>query len=88
VYPRMASAVKLAFQHPTLTQVQVLRLADYSKGESSSRNKQKLLSKRRRGVETDDDKDNNRLGVNGFRARRRLEQVARMPLASIEVQSV
>jgi hypothetical protein len=29
--PRMAAAVILAFQHPTLTQVQVLRLADYSK---------------------------------------------------------
>jgi hypothetical protein len=46
-----------------LTQVQVLRLADYGKGEASSRNKQKLLSKRRRGVETDDEKENNNLGV-------------------------
>jgi hypothetical protein len=42
----MAAAVRLAFQYPTLTQVQVLKLADYSKGEASSRNKQKLLSKR------------------------------------------
>jgi hypothetical protein len=84
----MAAAVRLAFQHPTLTQVQVLRLADYSKGEASSRNKHKLLSKRRRYVETDDDKENNCLGVNGFRARRRLEQEERMPLASIDVQSV
>jgi hypothetical protein len=84
----MAVAVILAFQHPTLTQVQVLKIAAYSQGEASSRNKQKLLSKRRRGVETDDDKENNRLGVKGFLARRRLEQVARMHLASIEVQSV
>jgi hypothetical protein len=47
-----------------------------------------LLSKRRRCVETDDDKENNRLGVKGFRVRRRLEQEATMPLASIDVQSV
>jgi hypothetical protein len=47
-----------------------------------------LLSNRQHGVETDDDKKNNRLGVKGFRVRRRLEQKARMPLASIEVQSV
>jgi hypothetical protein len=84
----MAAAVRLAFQHPKLTQVQVLKLADYIKEEASSRNKQKLLSKRQRGVKTDDDKDNNRLGVKGFRARRRLEQVARMHLLSIEFQSV
>jgi hypothetical protein len=70
--PRMAATVRLAFQHTTLTQVQVLKLADYSKRESSSRNKQKLLLKRRRGVDTDDDKENNRLGVKGFHARRRL----------------
>jgi hypothetical protein len=70
--PRMAAAVRLVFQHPTLTQVQVLRLADCSKGEASSKNKQKLFSKRPRGVKTDDDKENNCLGVNGFCARQRL----------------
>jgi hypothetical protein len=86
--PRMAAAVRLAIQHPTLTQVQVFRIADYIKGEASSRNKQKFLSKRRCHVETDNEKEKNRLGVKGFRARRRLEQVSRMPLASIEVQSV
>jgi hypothetical protein len=71
-----------------LTHVQVLTLDDYSKEEASSRNKQKLLSKRRHGVETNDDKENTRLGVKGFHAMRRLEQVARMPLTSIEVESV
>jgi hypothetical protein len=86
--PRMASALRLACQHPTLTQVQGLRLADSSKGEANPRNKQKLLSKRRRGVEPDDNNENNRLGVEVFRARRRLDQVARMPLAFIEFQIV
>jgi hypothetical protein len=29
--PRIAASVRLAFQHPALTQVQVLKLSDYSK---------------------------------------------------------
>jgi hypothetical protein len=46
----------------------VRKLAEFSKEEASSRNKQKLLSKRPRGIKTDEDKGNNHLVVQGFRA--------------------
>jgi hypothetical protein len=46
--PRMAEAVRLYFDHPTLTDVQALKLADFSKEGAESRTKQNTLSKRRR----------------------------------------
>jgi hypothetical protein len=45
--PRMAEAVRLCFNHPTLTVVQALKLADFSKEEAETRTKQKTLSKTR-----------------------------------------
>jgi hypothetical protein len=61
--PRMAEAVRLYFDHPTLTDVQALKLADFSKEEAKSRTKQKTLSKRRRKAECALGKENNRRGV-------------------------
>jgi hypothetical protein len=37
--PRKAEAVMLYFDHPTLTAVQALKLADFSKEEAESRTK-------------------------------------------------
>jgi chromosome condensin MukBEF complex kleisin-like MukF subunit len=44
---RMSEAVRLYFDHPTLTSVQALKLADFRNEEAESRTKQKTLSKRR-----------------------------------------
>jgi hypothetical protein len=83
--PRMAEAVRLYFDHPTITAVQALKLADFSKEEAESRTKQKTLSKRRRKAECALGKENKRRGVQECRARQRSQ---RNPLASIDVQSV
>jgi hypothetical protein len=83
--PRMAEAVRLYFDHPTLTAVQALKLADFSKEEAESRTKQKTLSKRRRKAECALGKENKRRGVQECRARQRIQS---NPLASIDVQSV
>jgi hypothetical protein len=81
----MTEAVRLYFNHPTLTAVQALKLADFSKEEAESRTKQKTLSKRRRKEECDLGKENKRRGVHECSARQRTHI---NPLASIDVQSV
>jgi hypothetical protein len=55
--------VRLYFYHPTLTTVQALKLADFSKEEAESRTKQKTLSKRRMKAECALGKENTRIGV-------------------------
>jgi hypothetical protein len=71
-----------------LTDVQVLKLANFSKAEANSRNKQTLLSNRRRGVDTAEDKKNTHHMVEGLRARHILQQVTMKTLESIDFQSV
>jgi hypothetical protein len=83
--PRMTEAVRLYFDHPTLTAVQALNPADFSKEEAESRTKQKTLSKRRRKAEFVLGKENKIRGVQECRARQRTPS---NPLASIDVQSV
>jgi hypothetical protein len=69
--PRMAEAVRLYFDHPTITAVQVLKLSYFSKEEAESRTKQKTLLKRRRKVGYALGKENNIRGVQECRARQR-----------------
>jgi hypothetical protein len=44
VSPIMAEAVRLYFEHPTLTAVQALKLGDFSKEEAELRTKQNTLT--------------------------------------------
>jgi hypothetical protein len=83
--PIMSEAVGLYFDHPTLTAVHALKLADFSKEEAESRTKQKTLSKRRRNTECALGKKNKRRGVQECRARQMSQSNT---LASIDVQSV
>jgi hypothetical protein len=83
--PRMAEAVRLYFDHPSLTAVQALKLADFSKKGAESGTKQKTLLKRRRKTECALRKENKRRAVHECWARQRTPI---NHLASIDVQSV
>jgi hypothetical protein len=54
----MLKAVTVAITYGILPAYEVLKIADYSHAEARCRNKQKLLSKRRRRLEDYDDKEN------------------------------
>jgi hypothetical protein len=83
--PRMAEAVRLYFDHPSLTAVQALKLADFSKNGAESGTKQKTLLKRRRNTECALRKENKRRAVHECWA---MQRTSRNHLASIDVQSV
>jgi hypothetical protein len=85
--PDQACPWQAVFQHPTLAQVQVRKLLITAK-KRQAQGTNKSCFRRGDVFETDDNRENNHLGAKGFRTRRILEQVARMLLSSIEVQSM
>jgi hypothetical protein len=56
--PRMSKAVTVVRTYGNLPAYEVLNIVDYTHAEASCWNKQKLLLKRRRYLEYDDDKEN------------------------------
>jgi hypothetical protein len=65
--PIMLKAVTISIKYDNLPAYEVLKIMDYSHAEARCRNKQKLLSKRRRCLEDDDDKENLRTAMQRLR---------------------
>jgi hypothetical protein len=72
----MLKAVTVSRTYGNLPSYEVLKIVDYSHAEASCRNKQKLISKMRRRLEDDDDKDNLRAAIQRLRQRKEMERAS------------
>jgi hypothetical protein len=81
--PIIKIAVKKALQHPDLSSYKVLILCKYTHDEAIDRNKQKLLSKKKRKIKDAEGKENNRTAIKNHHTRR----ANTMPLVNITVDT-
>jgi hypothetical protein len=79
----MKISVKKALQHPNLSFYEVLILCKCTQDEDIDRNKQKLISKKKRKIKDADGKENSRTAVKNHRVR----QANATPLANITVDT-
>jgi hypothetical protein len=80
----MFKAVTVSRIYGNLPAYEVLKIVDYSHAEASCRNKQKLLSKRPRRLDDDDDKENLRMEIQRSRQRKEME---RAPVGTVVIHS-
>jgi hypothetical protein len=80
----MLKAVTISRTYDNIPAYEVLKIVDYSHAEARCRNKQKLLSKRGRGLEDDDDRENLRAAMQRSRQRNEKE---RAPVGTVVIHS-